>query len=492
MRDYPEKPRDECGVVGIICNTDAAKGGLSAEEQARINTRASVSAYHALYALQHRGQNSAGIAVSNGSVIRNVKGAGLAPDVFTMKTLSELSGYMAIGHVRYAGHKTAAEINAQPFLIETMGEQIALAFNGALVNSEQLRRVIEHRGGIFQTASDAEVILNTIVYERLHTRTLEDAVLRAAKQFQGAFSILLMTKSKMIALRDPFGFRPLCVGRNVDGLVIASESCALDAVEASFGRDIRPGEMVVVEAGRLSSYQASIPERGALCAFEFIYMARPDSVIDGQPVETSRNLAGRYLAKSSPADADIVIGVPDSGMSAALGYAQESGIPYAIGFIKNRYIGRTFIQDTQGMRESSLKIKLNVLKPVVDGKRVVMVDDSIVRGTTIHRVVRLLREAGATEVHMRVASPKYEHPCYFGTDVLTRDQLMATRYNAEELVRRIDVDSLGFLRQEDLPNVMPDLKVGWCDACFTGEYPIPIVAEKERNKNGRQKDERIV
>lgn len=476
MHFIDDKPHEECGVVGIVANSPKAEGELSGEAQTRLDTRPAVSAYYALYALQHRGQTSAGIAVSNGAVIRCKKGNGLAPDVFDTDSLNELTGFMAIGHVRYAEHRNAAEINAQPLCIETGGEYIALAFNGTLVNSAPLRRKIENRGGIFQTTSDAEVILYTLVYENLTAPSLEDALLAAMTQFEGAFSILVMTKDKLIAARDPHGFRPLCIGRNVDGLVIASESCALDTIEATFERDVAPGEVVVAEAGNFRSIPSRKAGRHSLCAFEFVYMARPDSIIDGQSVETSRNLAGRCLARSSPADADIVIGVPDSGLSAALGYAQESGIPYGIGFIKNRYVGRTFIQETQGMRESSLKIKLNALKPVVDGKRVIMVDDSIVRGTTLYRVVRLLREAGATEVHMRVASPPYAHPCYFGTDVLTRDQLMVHKYG--EIARHIGVDSLAFLRLEDVKDTMPDLKIDWCDACFSGEYPIPIASER--------------
>ncbi len=473
-----DKPREECGVVGIIANSPRAEGEISGDAQTRLDARPAMSAYHALYALQHRGQTSAGIAVSNGLFMHCKKGSGLAPDVFDADSLKSMAGFMAIGHVRYAEQRNASAVNAQPLCIEARGEHIALAFNGTLVNSEQLRRKIENRGGIFQTTSDAEVILYTIVYERLSAPSLEKALMTAMAQFQGAFSILMMTKDKLIAARDPHGFRPLCIGRNVDGLVIASESCALDTVEAVFERDVQPGEIVVAEAGHMMSIPPKAPGRCALCAFEFVYMARPDSIIDGQSVEVSRNLAGRCLARSSPVDADIVIGVPDSGVSAALGYAQESGISYGIGFIKNRYVGRTFIQESQGMRESSLKIKLNALAPVVRDKRVVMVDDSIVRGTTIHRVVRLLREAGATEVHMRVASPPYAHPCYFGTDVLTRDQLMVNRYSADEMAFQIGVDSLAFLRLEDVKDTIPDLKIDWCDACFTGEYPIPIASER--------------
>ena len=462
-----DKPQEACGVFGII---SASGGGDKA--------RPAADAYHALFALQHRGQTSAGIAVSDGGGIRYKKGDGLVQDVFDGDVLAKLTGHMAIGHVRYAARRGTSGVNAQPLVVETLGEHIALAFNGNLTNAGQLRIETENQGGLFQTTGDAEIILYAVVRKLLKTHSIETAVLEVMPLLKGAYSILILTRNKIIAARDPHGFRPLCVGTRGDETVFASESCALDAVEAEFERDVQPGEVVVASPDGLKSYSSRAEKRCSLCAFEFVYFARPDSVIDGQSVELSRYLAGQCLARRSPADADVVIGVPDSGLSSALGYAQESGVPYGIGFIRNRYIGRTFIQETQGLRERSLKIKLNVIAPVVRGKRVIMVEDSIVRGTTTSRVVSLLREAGATEVHMRVSSPPYMHPCFFGTDIPNRDQLPASRYTVDEMANMVGVDSLAFLRLEDLPDTMPDLRVGWCDACFTGEYPVPVASEK--------------
>jgi amidophosphoribosyltransferase len=476
------KPREACGVFGV------------ASDIKDIGCRPAFDTYHALYALQHRGQTSSGIAVSDGAAVRYKKGDGLVHEVFSNDMLKSLPGHMAIGHVRYAAQRGTSGVNAQPLVVETLGEHIALAFNGNLTNAGQLRIETENQGGIFQTSGDAEVILYSVVRKMLKTGSIETAVLEVMPLLKGAYSILILTRNKIIAARDPCGFRPLCIGRRAAGgngargaqdgglgdVIFASESCALDAVDAVFERDVRPGEVVVAEAGRLTSLSARPAKRCSLCAFEYIYFARPDSVIDGQSVELSRVLAGRSLARRSPADADVVIGVPDSGLSSALGYSQESGIPYGIGFIRNRYVGRTFLLDTQGLRESSMKIKLNVIAPVVRGKRVVMVEDSIVRGTTTNRVVSLLREAGATEVHMRVSSPPYMHPCYFGTDIPNRDQLPASKYTTDEMADMAGVDSLAFLSIEDLPSTMPDLRIGWCDACFTGEYPVPVGRERAK------------
>jgi len=483
--DLPDKPKEACGVFGIV--TSPQPGMPSAD--------AAHDTHHALYALQHRGQNAAGIATSDGRSLLCKKGDGLVDKVFKKSDLNGLTGHMSIGHVFYASQRNAVGINAQPLVVETLGQQIALAFNGNLTNDAQLRIETESQGGILHTTGDAEIILYAIVRRLIKTGSLQSAVLEVMPLLQGAFSMLILTKDGIIAARDPHGFRPLCIGKRVpkkksadtpDDIVFASESCALDAVDAVFERDIQPGEVVVASQGSLKSISAGAAKNCSLCAFEFVYFARPDSVIDGQSVEISRQIAGRCLARRSPVDADIVIGVPDSGMSSALGYAQESNIPYGIGFVKNRYIGRTFIQEG-GQRERSLKIKLNVLATVVKGKRVVMVDDSIVRGSTTGRVVSLLREAGATEVHMRISSPPYLHPCYFGTDIPNRSQLLASRHTVEEMKKMIGVDSLAFLGIEDLPQVMPDLKIGWCDACFTGEYPVPVACEKIRvNKEEEQ------
>ncbi|MDR0325066.1 MAG: amidophosphoribosyltransferase [Oscillospiraceae bacterium] len=465
-----DKPREACGVFGIV--SEAGRGD--------IGYRLAVDTYHALYALQHRGQTSAGIAVTDGDTVRYKKGDGLVQEVFESESLKGLTGHMAIGHVRYAAQRGTSGVNAQPLVVETLGEQIALVFNGNLTNAGQLRIETENQGGIFQTTGDAEVILYAIVRKLLNTRSLETAVLEVMPMLKGAYSILILTKKKVIAARDPHGFRPLCIGKRGSETVFASESCALDAVDATFERDVQPGEVVVASPDGFMSYTSRAEKRCALCAFEFVYFARPDSVIDGQSVEISRYLAGQCLARRNPADADVVIGIPDSGLSSALGYAQESGIPYAIGFVKNRYIGRTFIQEAQWLRERSLKIKINVLAPVVKGKRVVMVDDSIVRGTTTERVVSLVRESGAAEVHLRISSPPYMHPCYFGTDIPNRDQLPASRYTVGEMTKMVGADSLAFLSLKDLPDTMPDLRIGWCDACFTGEYPVPVAMEKTK------------
>jgi amidophosphoribosyltransferase len=480
--DVPDKPKEACGVFGIVASPQAGVPSANAAHDT----------HHALYALQHRGQNAAGIAVSDGRSLQCKKGDGLVDKVFKKSDLSGLTGHMAIGHVFYAPQRTSAGVNAQPLVVETLGQQIALAFNGSLTNDAQLRIETENQGGILHTTGDAEIILYAIVRRLLKTGSLQSAVLEVMALLQGAFSILILTKEGVIAARDPHGFRPLCIGRRTpikknpqdtdlpDDIVFASESCALDAVEAVFERDIQPGEVVVASQGNVKSFSAGGAKNCSLCAFEFVYFARPDSVIDGQSVELSRQLAGQCLARQSPVDADIVIGVPDSGLSSALGYAHQSGIPYGIGFVKNRYIGRTFIQEGQGHRERSLKIKLNVLATIVKGKRVIMVDDSIVRGSTIGRVVSLLREAGAAEVHMRVSSPPYIHPCYFGTDIPSRRQLLASRHTVDEMAKMIGVDSLAFLGIEDIPQIVPTLKLGWCDACFTGIYPVPVGCENAK------------
>ena len=468
---------EACGVFGIV-------GQPAPQQMTDASSSLAIDTYHALYALQHRGQTSAGIASSGSEGIRYKKGDGLVQEVFDFDSLKKLTGHMAIGHVRYAAQRGMSGVNAQPLAVETLGMQIALAFNGNLTNAEQLRIAIENQGGILQTTGDAEIILYAIVRKLLETRSpeqktlLENAVLEVMPLLKGAYSLLILARDKIIAARDPHGFRPLCIGRRGGEIVFASESCALDVVNATFERDVKPGEVIVASPGNLKSLSVQAAKRCSLCAFEFVYFARPDSVIDGQSVEVSRTLAGQCLARSSPVEADVVIGVPDSGISSAVGYAQQSGIPYAMGFVKNRYIGRTFIQETQWLREQSLRIKLNVIASAVRGKRVIMVDDSIVRGTTINRVVSLVREAGATQVHMRVTSPPYMHPCYFGTDIPNRDQLPASRYTVKELADKIGVDSLAFLSIDDLPAVTPDLKITRCDACFTGNYPVPVALEK--------------
>lgn len=446
--------------------------GIAALPGSDIN--AAAETYSALFALQHRGQESCGIATSHNGIINFHKDMGLVPDVFDAKQLQALEGNLALGHVNYSAAGGNRRANAQPLVFSHVNGNIAVAHNGNLVNAVSLRRDIERRGGIFHSTSDAEVIAQLIVRERLSADSIEDAVKRTMQYLSGAYSVIMITRNKLIAFRDPNGFRPLCMGEINGSYVFASESCALDAIGAEFIRDVAPGEIIAVENGVVNSIQSGIAARKSACIFEYIYFARPDSVIDGVSVDDSRLEAGRCLARRNTAEADIVIGVPDSGLSAALGFAEESGIPYGIGFIKNRYIGRTFIQPTQGQRQRAVKIKLNAIASAVRGKRVIMVDDSIVRGTTSARIVSLLREAGATEVHMRVSSPPFLHPCFFGTDVPNREMLIAHQHNLEEIREIIGVDSLDYLHLEDLPQIVKGMNLDFCHACFTGDYAVEV------------------
>lgn len=433
------------------------------------------STYYGLYALQHRGQESCGIAANNNRDITHYKDMGLVNDVFTQERINKLNGTMAIGHVRYSTTGDSKRENAQPLVLRYVKGNIALAHNGNLVNKQQLVDELSKTGAIFQTTSDTEAIAYMIARQRLTSGSIEAAVESTIENLVGAFSLIVMSPQKLIAIRDPWGFRPLCMGRKGDAIIFSSETCALDSIGATFERDLEPGEMVIVEDGKVESKMtATAHAESSMCIFEYIYFARPDSVIQGQSAHDSRRLAGAYLHHQNPVDADVVIGVPDSGISAAIGYSEESGIPYGIGFVKNKYIGRTFIQPSQSMRENAVKIKLNVLKSTVEGKRVIMVDDSIVRGTTSKRIVTLLREAGAKEVHVRSSSPPFLHPCYFGTDVPSRDQLVACNYTTEEIRELIDADSLEFLSLDNLKKIVPYAKCGFCDGCFTGKYPIDV------------------
>ncbi len=455
-----KKLGEECGVFAI-CDPDG--------DCAR-------TAYYGLYALQHRGQESCGIAVNNDRDITHYKNMGLVSDVFTEEILSKLGGTMAVGHVRYSTTGESMRENAQPLVLRYVKGNIALAHNGNLVNKEQLADELSKVGAIFQTTTDTEMIAYTIARERLSCGSIEDAVANAVPHFLGAFSLIVMSPQKMIAMRDPWGFRPLCMGRRGKAIIFASETCALDSIGAEFERELEPGEIVIVQDGEIrtiDTYKNTKPS--GMCIFEYLYFARPDSVILGQSVHDSRKLAGAYLSKEYPVEADVVIGVPDSGVSAAAGYAEASGIPYGVGFIKNKYIGRTFIQPSQAMRENAVRIKLNVLKSTVCGKRVVMVDDSIVRGTTSRRIVNLLRKAGATEVHVRSSAPPFLWPCYFGTDVPSRDQLIAVDRTIDEMCEIIGADSLGFLSLESLGKIVPNAKCGgYCSGCFSGKYPIDV------------------
>jgi amidophosphoribosyltransferase len=465
------KLHEECGVFGIFRNN-----GDSVVPET----------YHALYALQHRGQESCGIAVNRNRVLSCYKDMGLVNEVFTRDVMQKMpEGSIAVGHCRYGTSGVNSRDNAQPLLINHFKGQMALCHNGSLTNAAQLRQDLESSGAIFHTTTDSEVIAYMITGARLRTPSIEAAVLAAMEQLEGAYSLVLMSPNKLIAARDPYGFRPLCMGDLNGDTVFASESCALDAIGARFVRDIRPGEVVKVTRQGIESYQYAHSRKSAMCVFEFIYFARPDSVIEGASVHEARLRAGAYLALDHPVDADIVIGVPDSGLDAALGFSRQSGIPYGVGFIKNRYIGRTFIQPTQQERTDQVRIKLNVLKHTVQGKRVVLVDDSIVRGTTAARIVILLREAGAAQVHMRLSSPPFIKPCYFGTDIDSDEALIAHHHTVEEIRDIIGVDSLGYLSIEACDKLAAGAACGFCKGCFTGQYPAPIPAGDRNGHYGR-------
>lgn len=465
MRDVHEA----CGVFGVF---SPRRGDLAH------------LAYYGLYALQHRGQESAGIALNDDGVFRAWKDAGLVNEVFTAARLAALGeGNIAVGHVRYATTGSDSVLNAQPLLINHHKGRMALAHNGNLTNSLELRNALEARGSIFHTTTDSEVIAYVIVRERLRCGSIEEAVAAAMDTLQGAYSLVIASPSKLIAARDMHGFRPLCMGRRRDGAVVfASESCALDAVGAQFLRDLLPGEIVTVSADGIHSDTrrcARVPKR--FCVFEYIYFARPDSVIDGASVCLARQRAGAFLAQEHPVDADVVIGVPDSGLDAAIGYAKASGIPYEIGFTKNKYIGRTFIAPTQGQREDGVSIKLNPVRAVVAGRRVVLIDDSIVRGTTCRKTIQLLRAAGAKEIHMRVSAPPFVAPCYYGTDIDSAENLIANHHVTEEIAREIGVDSLGYLSRKRVC-LLTGEDSGFCTACFGGAYPTPVPAHGEKNR----------
>ena len=463
-----DKLHEECGVFGVITR--------SGEDVVPMT-------YRALYALQHRGQESCGIAVNDDGVITGYKDVGLVNEVFTEDVMRKLpAGQMAIGHCRYGTTGGRTRENAQPIVIRHIKGGMALAHNGNLTNASELRTQLELNGAIFSSTSDSEVISYVITRERLRTGSIEEAVCSAMDSLKGAYSLAIMSPRKLIAARDPLGFRPLCIGELEDGWAVASESCALDAIGAKFLRDVEPGEIVTISRDGIESDRSHCGEPSAECVFEFIYFARPDSVIDGSCVHTARQRAGAFLALEHPVQADVVIGVPDSGLDAALGYARQSGIPYGVGFVKNKYIGRTFIQPGQTKRENAVRIKLNVIASTVRDKRVILVDDSIVRGTTIARIVELLREAGAKEVHVRLSAPPFLYPCYFGTDIDSRDNLIAAQHSIEEIREIIGVDSIGYLSCENVHKLADNAKLNFCAACFTGEYPceIPKKAAKSR------------
>lgn len=449
-----DKMEEECGVFGIY----------SRQEDVALNT------YWGLYALQHRGQESAGIAVTNGSWMDVSRGMGLVGEVFRHQLPDLPEQHIAIGHVRYSTTGSSSLMNTQPLKVKYSGGHISLAHNGNLTNARVLREKMEEQGSIFQTTIDSEVIVNLIARSR--KATLEEKIIESLSQVEGAYCLVIMTEEKLIGVRDPHGLRPLCIGKLNDGFVISSESCALDTVGAEFVRDIEPGEMVVIDDSGLRAQRFGTSDSQALCVFEYIYFARPDSIIDGQSVYQARFEMGRALARQSGLKADLVISVPDSGTTAALGFSHESGILFAEGLIKNRYIGRTFIQPDQKSRDLSVKIKLNAVRSVVEGKSVIMVDDSIVRGTTSGKIVRMIREAGATAVHMCVSSPPIIYPCYYGIDTSVRKELIAASKVVEEIREFIGADSLHYLSMEELTNSLSQVKgKKMCYACFNSIYP---------------------
>ena len=453
---------EECGVFGMydLDGNDVAS-----------------TIYYGLFALQHRGQESCGIAVSDtcgpkGKVTVH-KDMGLVNEVFTQDILDSMKGDIGVGHVRYSTAGASTRENAQPLVLNYVKGTLGLAHNGNLINANDLRKELEYTGAIFQTTIDSEVIAYHIARERLNSKTVEEAVKLAAKKIKGAYALVVMSPRKLIGARDPFGFKPLCNGKRDNAYIRASETCALDTLGAEYVRDVLPGEVVTItpEKGIVSDTSLCLPKgQEARCIFEYIYFARPDSQIDGVGVYHSRIMAGRFLAIDSPVEADLVVGVPESGNAAALGYALESGIPYGKAFVKNGYVGRTFIKPKQSNRESSVKIKLNVLREAVEGKRIIMIDDSIVRGTTSDRIVRMLREAGATEVHVRISSPPFLWPCYFGTDIPEREQLIAYNRTIDQIREVIGADSLGYLEIPRLEEIADGLSI--CKGCFTGKYPI--------------------
>lgn len=467
---------EECGVLGIF----------SPKEYRIAN-----DVYYGLYALQHRGQESCGIVVNDDGLFFSHKDIGQVSTVFDSEQLEKLPvGRMAVGHVRYGTTGGNNRNNCQPIEVNHQKGKMALAHNGNISNAYTLRNELELTGAIFHSTSDTEIIAYIVTRERLNTPSIEKAVLETMNYVEGAYSIVLMSATKLIIARDPHGFRPLCYGKCSDGrYVAASETCALEAVGAEFISDVRPGELIVFSDDGIVSYTDHCEKKKRqTCIFEYIYFARPDSVIDGVSVHAARVKAGRILAREYKVDADVVFGVPDSGLDAALGYSRESGIPYGIGFIKNKYIGRTFISPTQNERSDQVRIKLNPIKETVEGKRVILVDDSIVRGTTSGRIVKLLRDAGAKEIHMMISSPPFTNPCYYGTDIDTRENLVACHHTVPDIAKLIGADSLGYLPIETLHELVGHN--GFCNACFTGEYATAVPENVNKDRFERRLSER--
>lgn len=446
-----DKLKEECGVFGIVSHPEAAR-----------------IAYLGLYALQHRGQESAGIVSSDGKKLHLEKDMGHVAEIFDESRMERLRGESALGHVRYSTAGESASWNAQPILIDCWRGQIALAHNGNLTNAGFLRHELERDGAIFHSTSDSEVILHLI--SRSRRRTLQEAFVEALRTVQGAYSLLLLTPEYLLAARDPHGFRPLCIGRVNGTYVVASETCAFDLINAEYARDVEPGEIVRIEANTIESQSPLPKEKPSFCIFEHIYFSRPDSLVFGRTVNSSRRDMGKYLAREHGVEADVVVPVPDSGVSSAIGYAQESGIPLEFGLIRNHYVGRTFIEPKQSIRNFGVKVKLNPVREILSGKRIVLVDDSIVRGTTSRKIVQIIRAAGAKEIHVRITAPPIVSPCYYGIDIPTKHELIASTKSVEETRKFIGADSLGYLSLESVLKAVED-NGRYCAACFTGRYP---------------------
>ncbi len=455
-----DKLHDECGVVGVFQNKKDAEN-------------AAVLSYYGLYSLQHRGQESAGIAVSDGSAIQLYKQIGLVSEIFTKENMADLKGHIAVGHVRYATAGGRTVENAQPMMNKFKLGSIAIAHNGQLVNYQPLQEMLEETGSTFVSTSDTEIILKLIA--KNYKKGLEQSVENAMSLIKGSFALCAMTENCLIGVRDPYGIRPLCLGKIENGWVLASESCAIDAMNGTFVRDIAPGEILMISEDGLKSIRLNERTGKQTCIFEYVYFARPDSIIDGIPVQQARLKMGEMLAEENPVEADVVVGVPDSGICAALGYSHYSGIPYAMGIVKNKYIGRTFIAPTQKERENMVFVKLNAVRSEIQGKRVVVIDDSIVRGTTSRRLVQILRRAGAKEVHFRVSSPPVKFPCYLGIDTPTKTELISSAHDVEQIRKEIGADTLSFISLEGMIKSLVSCKKdseGFCRGCFCGEYPV--------------------
>ena len=464
------KLKEECGIFGIY--------SMENEVGLAYNTCVGLSA------LQHRGEESSGMAINSGGIISCYKDIGLVADVFKPHVLEEMPcGKMSIGHVRYSTTGEPKKENAQPMVMRHAKGNLGVVHNGNLTNALELREELQRNGAIFNSTSDTEVICYIIARERLKANSIEEAIINTMKYIKGSYSLLVMSSQKLIAVRDPHGFRPLCMGKLGDDIVFASESCALDIIGAEFERDVKPGELVIVTDNKIETKNARTNEKDGLCVFEYMYFARPDSTIDGLNVHKFREEAGKYLSIQAPVDADIVAGVPDSGLDAALGYSKESKIPYDMVFVKSKYIGRTFIQSTQNKRAKQVALKLNPIKSTVEGKKIVLVDDSIVRGTTITRLIKLLKRAGAKEIHLRIAAPPFVDVCYFGTDIDKKESLIANQKTVEEIREYIGADSLEYLSLENVHKIVKASNVnGFCEGCFTGKYPIEVPKEIKKDR----------